>query len=85
MLTIRYIRSSIVIISFTGVSMFAKILVQVPDNRADEVRAYVAYYLQNPNTTIRNHLESQLIHLRAAFGPECISEILEVGMGDPTG
>lgn len=60
--------------------MWAKIVIEVPDARAAQVRQYLAY-MYAKTITLAEYLQEQLIPLKGAFGPECTATVLDSGTG----
>lgn len=63
--------------------MFALVLIQVPDEKAEQVRAYAEYMMHEP-VKLRSFLDFQLSHLAASLGPATMVEVLSTGQGDYT-
>lgn len=60
--------------------MWAKIIIEVPDARAAQVRQYLAY-MYNQEMSLADYLQEQLTPLKGAFGPECTASVQASGTG----
>lgn len=58
---------------------FAIVKFSVPSEKIELLRAAIQYQSEGRVNTVRDYLENQVLHFAAAFGPECISETVEVG------
>ena len=61
--------------------MYAIIKVGLPDEKAEILRRYIAYY-SGLEVSLRQFFDTQLEQLRASMGPECTVSIEDLGSGD---
>jgi hypothetical protein len=61
---------------------YAIVKISVPSAALEKLRAaleYQAFGDMSGDMSVRDYLDIQVFHFAAAFGPQCVSEVLEVG------